>query len=133
MINTGGSWTPKGDFGPTRQLLRSFSDPGPAFTPQPIDMTLSNKPHDLRSAVFAKRNGTHLIALWLNRKIYDPNARQMLVPSTTKKLASVRLSLGKRRDVTVQHLTDLGNPVTHPATNDQWIGLTAGVTIVTVR
>lgn len=132
MINTGSSWTPKADFAPTRQLLRSFADPGPAFTPHPIDMTLSNKPRDLRSAVFAKRNGTHLLALWLDRKIYDPNAAKMLVKSTTAPLATVRLTIGSRRDLTVQHLTDLANTVTHKNTADVRIGLTAGVTIVKI-
>jgi hypothetical protein len=133
MINTGSNWTPKGDFGPTRQLLRTMSDPGPKFTPHPIDMLLSNKPGDLRSAVFAKRNGTHVLALWLGRKIYDPRARRMLVPSTSTPLTSVRLTLGRRRDVTVQHLTNLGHAVTHKSTKDQFIGLTAGVTLVTIR
>jgi len=132
MINTGETWTPKADFAPTRQLLRTFADPGPTFTPKPLRMALTDKPSDLRAAVFAKRDGTHLIALWLDRPIWQPNDRTMLVDSLTAPLASVQLTLGSARTVRVERLTNLGWSATHTGVTTRRIGISAGVTLLTL-
>ena len=132
MVRTGGDWSAKPDFAPTRRLLQTFSDRGPRFTPRPIDMALTDGPRKLRKAVFAKRDGTHLLALWIDRPIYDPVARKMLVRSLTAPMASVRLSLGSRRDLKVQHLTTLGTSETFRNTRSARIDLTPGVTLVKI-
>jgi hypothetical protein len=132
MLNTGSTWTPKASFAPTRQLLRTFSDPGPAFTRVKLAMALTGGPSDLRSAVFAKRDGTHLIALWLDRPIYDPRQRTLLAPSLTAPVETVQLTLGSPRNVTVQRLTNLGWSATYSRLQSRQIDLTPGVTILTL-
>ncbi len=132
MVRTGDTWSPKPDFAPVRHLLRAFSDRGARFTPRPIDLALTDRPRGFRHAVFAKRDGTHLLALWVDRTIYDTENRTMLVPSLTTPWSTVRLTLGSRRDIRVQHLTTLGTADTYERTRSVRIGLTPGVTIVRV-
>ncbi len=132
MIRTGDTWSPKADFAPTRYLLRTFSDRGPRFAPRPIDMALTYRPRGLKQAVFARRDGTHLLALWVDRPIYDPVARKMLVRSLTAPMATVKLTLGSRRNLRVQHLTTLGTSETYRNTRSARIDLTPGVTIVKI-
>ena len=95
-------------------------------------MSLTDRPRGLRHAVFAKRDGTHLLALWVDRPIYDPAARTMLVGSLTAPMAGVKLTLGSRRDLRVQHLTTLGTAETFRNTRSARIDLTPGVTLVKI-
>jgi len=132
LLNTGSTWTPKAAFAPTRQLLRTFSDPGPAFTPAKLELALTDGPSDLRSAVFAKRDGTHLIALWLDRPIYDPRQEALVATSLAAPLETVQLTLGSPRDVTVQRLTNLAWSAHYSGLQSRQIDLTAGVTVLTL-
>lgn len=133
MIHTGGAWRAKPDFTATRRLLSAFSDRGPRHDPRPIAMALSDKPGDLRWAVFAKRNGTHILALWLNRMIYHPIEHRWLVKSTSSTMDSVVLTLGSRRDLRIEHLSTSGRATLRPNTSRHRVALTAGVTLVTIR
>ncbi len=130
MIRTGGTWRPKPDFAPMRHLLHAFADQGPAFAPRPLDINITGRPWGFRHAVFAKRNGQHIIAMWLDRKIYDPRSRKMVVGSLSSALGSVHIELGARRDVRVKHLNTLGATTYRRNTRSFGVGLPAGVTLV---
>lgn len=132
MIRTGTTWSPKPDFFPMQYLLHAMADPGPRFTPGGIEMSLTDRPADCRSAVFAKRDGTVVLALWLDRKVYDPQTRTMLVTDLKSPMATVRLTLGSARDISVRHLVDLESPTYHSTSTSRLIGLPAGVTLVTL-
>jgi hypothetical protein len=132
MIRTGSTWSPKPDFYPMRHLLHAMADPGPRFVPGAVELSLTERPADLRSAVFAKRDGTVVVALWLDRKVYEPNARTMLVSDLKAPRATVRLNLGSARNITVRHLSDLGLPQYTSRSNTRLVGLTPGVTLVTL-
>lgn len=132
MISTGCSWTPKQDFWPVRELLEQLEDPGPAFRPGPARISLSRGPRDLRRALFAKRDGSHVLALWLDRPIYEPRAGRMLVRDLAEPIDEVRLELGSSRNITVRHLTDLDSPARQTTGSAARVALTAGVTLVTL-
>jgi len=132
MIRTGSVWTPKPDFAPMRHLLQAFSDRGPKFTPRPLEMSLADRPANFRSALFARRNGVRVLAMWLDKPIYNPGTRNMLVNDLRAPWASVRLNLGSRHDLKIRHLTDLGSPAKRYSTRSTRIGLTPGLTLVTI-
>lgn len=62
-------------FDAVRNLLSLLSDPGPVFTLQPLHYSVSEAP-DLRAMAFARRDGSYLLALWLESEGYDVNAQQ---------------------------------------------------------
>jgi len=133
ISTTGGVWRPKQDFRTVRRLLAAFRDPGPSFQPRRCTLSLNDSPDDLRHAVFAKRNGSHVLALWLDRPIYDPSERRLLVKDLAQPLTSVRLDLGQRRDVKIVHLADLTSPARRTTDRRLRVRLTSGVTLVTIR
>lgn len=55
-------------------LLHALADPGPAFTVKPLDYDIRQAPDDLRHMAFAKRDGSYVLALWLEQSSYDPNS-----------------------------------------------------------
>jgi hypothetical protein len=56
-------------------LLGLLSDPGPAFTPGSLDYTLTGATSHVHQTLLEKRNGTFMLALWLERSSYDTGAR----------------------------------------------------------
>jgi hypothetical protein len=122
---------PKPDFYAIRRLLAVFSDPGPDFEPAPLSMSLTG-PADLRSVSFAKRDGTHLLCLWLDRPIYDPETRR-LTQDPAERTATAELSLDTARDVTVESLVDPDRHEKDRATTSVSVALPAGVTIVALE
>lgn len=133
MVRTGRTWRPKKDFRPLRHLLATLSDPGGGFEPAPIRMALVGGPKDLRHAVFAKRDGSHVLALWRDRPIYDPRRQRLLVRDLAEPMADVRLELGSARDISVRHLTDLRSSPVRRTGRRIGVDLTPGVTLVTLR
>ena len=132
MIRTDNpTWTAKPDFAPVQHLLATMADPGRLFATRPLEMSLTNRPARLRGMAFAKRDGTHVLALWRDVELWDTDRERLTVPSLTRPLASVDLTLGSRRRVEVQHLTTLGRS-TVERTRRTRIGLTAGVTLVSI-
>ena len=132
MVRTGRYWIPKPEFGPVQHLLAALRDPGPWFQPRPVELALVNKPWNFRSLVFGKRDGTTVIAMWQDRALWDPRRRRPLVPNFTWPLVPVDLVLGVRRRVEIQHLTTLGVSRVERSTRWARIGLTPGVTLVTI-
>jgi hypothetical protein len=134
MIRTRGSnWSPKPDFRATHRLLAELDDRGASSRPREFGMSLSRGPRDLKHTVFAKGDGTHVLALWLDRRIYDPREQRLLVRDLQEPIADVRLDLGSPRDLEVQHLTKPGSGKRRDRVDRARINLTAGVTLVTLR
>lgn len=132
MVDTTGTWSAKSDFWAVHALLRACDDPGPSFRPRPLRLSLTGGPGHLKHAVFARRNGTHVLALWVDQEVYDPQERKLLVPDLRQPMASVSLGLDSRRDISVRHLTDLGSE-TRTTSSSLRIALPPGVTLVTLR
>jgi hypothetical protein len=56
-------------------VLRLTRDPGPRFTPGSLDYTITGNTNRLRQTLLQKRDGTFLLALWVERSSYDTGAR----------------------------------------------------------
>lgn len=130
----GGRWVAKPDFAPVQRLLALLSDPGDQrFRRRPLSMALRNGPADLRSASFVNRDGTHLVALWLDRYLWQPEERRMMVDDLRSPLDSVDVVLDERRDMAVEHLVRPGVTQRSATKSQMSLGLPAGVTVLAIR
>lgn len=128
-----GNWRQKPDFAPVQRLLATFSDPGPdGFTPSPMRLDFRDRPRDLRWEAFGKRDGTKLLVLWLDRYLWQPVEGHQLVPSLAEPLETVEIVLGRARDLQVERLNDLSFSARFRGVQRQTLGISAGVTIVTI-
>ena len=62
-----------------KNLISLLKDPGPDFTPAPLNYTITTASTDLQHTLLQKRDGTFWLALWRRVLDYDPVARQDLV------------------------------------------------------
>jgi hypothetical protein len=80
-----------------KNLLRMLSDPGPAVSVTPLDYTLTGGSADIREMAFQKRNGTYLLALWIESSGYDVNTRSLVTvpPETVTVTVNGNLTLAR--------------------------------------
>lgn len=90
MVDVGGSgtapsaWRRKPAFGRVRTLLAQCSDPGPDYTPAPLDVTITTAPSDVRYVLTGKRDGTYRLFLWRDLDVWDRKTRTPIsVPVTS--------------------------------------------------
>ena len=87
LIRRDGSRKPA--FLAVRNLLQLFTDPGPAVPVVPLDYTVAGGGEDLRDMAFQKRDGTYLLALWIESSGYDVDTRRTVPVPTAP--ATVRV------------------------------------------
>lgn len=100
------SWRFKPGYVAVKNLLSIMADPGAPHSVRGIPMSVKGGT-DLRSTLFAKRDGSRYLALWRDVSCYDAATRtRQEVPSET-----ATLSFGARRVVTLFRPTVSGAPV----------------------
>jgi hypothetical protein len=108
--------TEKPAYRAVKNLLALTRDPGPRFAPGSLNYTLSGDTRQVHQTLLQKRDGTFLLALWLERPSYDTGAR----PNAADDLAqrgdlvppeqSVMLSMGTAtRPAKLHHLLNDGS------------------------
>ena len=90
------SWREKPAYGALKNLITLLADPGRAHRPAKLDLEIEGG-KELRSARFAKRDGSHYLALWRDVSCYDAANRRSI--SVAEK--DVRVKLGRRCAVSV--------------------------------
>ena len=75
-----------------RNLIAAFSDPGKAFAPARLPVGLSGEMEGLETALFQKRDGSFLLALWLAKSLWDVHS----FTETSVPPQQVRIALGDR-------------------------------------
>jgi hypothetical protein len=78
---------PKPAYLQLRDLMRLLDDPGPAFTPRPLDLRVSGA---AASTLFQRRDGAHLLVLWREDPVYDPTTGEDLSPAPSPVRVEVR-------------------------------------------
>lgn len=80
---TSGGWglldlnaSPKPAFLAVKNLLSVLRDPGPPFAVEDLRYSVEGATGDLHHMAFQKRNGTYLLALWLDVPSWDPAAQR---------------------------------------------------------
>jgi hypothetical protein len=77
LINIDGSLSSK--WSALRTLIARFNDPGPAYTPADVDVSISGGDANIRCMLFQKRDGTNQLALWNTLPIWDNVAYKPIV------------------------------------------------------
>ncbi len=91
--NDPATWTPKAEVGVMRGILAALRDPGPAYTPEPVNLSVSG-PRDLRYVVTRTRDGAATLWVWRSLSVWDAAARKALSVPTTS--VTVTDSVGAR-------------------------------------
>lgn len=73
--------SPKPAFTALANLIAILRDPGPAFSPAPVDYTLGGNQDGLRQVLLQKRDGSFYLALWRAESVWDPASRTDLHPA----------------------------------------------------
>jgi hypothetical protein len=73
--------TPKPAFFAVKNLLNLLSDPGPQFSPTPLEYTIDDAPGSLYDMAFQKRDGRYYLALWMGVEDWDPIATEYRYPT----------------------------------------------------
>ena len=91
--------TPKPQYFALRNLIALLRDPGPSFSPGTLDYELSGSTDRVEHSLFAKRDGSMYIAIWLEKLSYDvgqrrdrnvkPQAVQLTIHGSTDNAATV--------------------------------------------
>ncbi|MBA2444949.1 MAG: hypothetical protein H0V49_06425 [Nocardioidaceae bacterium] len=78
-----GTWTEKPEATVMRDFLSFLEDPGPHYTPAPVQLRVT-APDNVKNLVVGKRNGSATLLLWQNTAIFDPNSQTAItVPSAS--------------------------------------------------
>lgn len=74
--------TQKPAYNTMKNMIGLLEDPGPAFSPAPLDYALSGDATNVRQVLLQKRDGRFYLVLWQETPSYDfANKRDVAVPS----------------------------------------------------
>lgn len=76
LIRPDGS--PKPSYFAVKNLIRIFSDSGTVSNLREINWSISSRTSDIKSLLFQKSDGSHLLALWLGVPAWDPDRRERI-------------------------------------------------------
>jgi hypothetical protein len=106
------NFTPKPGYLAIQALIRMLSDPGPSFSLDGLDYSLSGDLAHVQYVLFEKRNRTFYLALWVEQPDYDVNNKILLeVPAQTVTLhlpSPFRIVKHALDDRGAMHTTNLG-------------------------
>jgi len=72
-------------------LLSGLKDPGPAYTPAPISLSVTSSASDVHSTVTAKRNGVATVHLRRAQNCWDPSTRSPIaVPEVAVRIQTAQ-------------------------------------------
>ena len=121
--------SPKPAYTAMQTLLGLLADPGPAFTPGSLPVTVDGFPSDARYVLTQKRTGQFVLLLWRDVAIYDPEQQVPVVVEPTK----VTLRLGTPADLKVYRPSQGGeSPVVEAEGSSLPLQLDGQVTAVTI-
>ena len=88
------TWRDKLALASVRKVLTACADPGPAYTPAPLRVSI-DAPTDVRKLLLGKRDGTYRLLLWRDVDIYDPVKHQRREVGT--RAVSITTAAGAKR------------------------------------
>ena len=122
-------WSPKPAYTAMKNLLGLLSDPGPAFTPEPVQLAAAGWPSDGRYLVTQKRDGSHVLLLWRDAQTWDPITRQPLPDPA----AQVTYSFPETLDISVHRPSEGAAPTQQVRGSSVTVPMDGSVTAVTLR
>jgi hypothetical protein len=82
------TWRRKPAFDTMKDLLAKMADPGPAYEPAPISISVDG-PDDLENIVVGRRDGSYQVVAWRDVDVYNSEARQPIEVEPEKVTVSV--------------------------------------------
>ncbi len=81
LESTPDTWRKKPEFYSTQRLLGLLSDRGPAFTPEPLAMSVTGGELDMHQLLLQKRDGRHYLVVWRDVQVSEqfPEATPIVV------------------------------------------------------
>jgi hypothetical protein len=120
LIRNDGS--PKPAYTAIRAMIGLLHDPGPAFAPGRLDLTVNGAPDGLQQVLLQKRDGTFYLAVWLGKRSWNRDTKTEIpvpdadttitLPASVSKAVAHRL--GKSGDMTSQALDIRGSQIQVP-------------------
>jgi hypothetical protein len=86
--------TPKPQYYALQSLISLLKDPGPAFTPGGLDYEVTGDTDHLDQLLFAKRDGSMYLALWLEKPSYDIRAQHEIAVTSQQVRLTIRRQFG---------------------------------------
>ncbi len=84
-------WRTKPIASALQTFLSSLKDPGPAYTPATIGLSVTSSASDVRSTVTAKRNGNAMVHLRRARNCWDPERKvRLAVPEVAVRVETAQ-------------------------------------------
>ena len=120
--------SPKPAFTAMKNLLDLVEDPGPDFTPQPLQFRIDGYPSDARYVLTQKRTGEHVLLLWRDVATWNPDTQQPVAVTPT----DVTLNLGKTSLMTVNRPSTGASPTSTTLGSTLPLKLDAQVTAITI-
>lgn len=71
-------FSPKPAYLAIQHLIALLADPGPDFTPHDLAFSVSGELSNVHRLLFAKRDGTYILAIWQEVPSYDVNSKKIL-------------------------------------------------------
>lgn len=104
--STGTTWSPKPHYHALKNLISIMSDPGAPHSVPGMNLSVSGVP-DLRTSLFAKRDGSRYLAMWRDVDCWDPVKNVPIDVSSLK----ATVTFEDRRSVTLYRPTASASPV----------------------
>lgn len=128
LVRADGS--PKPQYWALKNLIATFSDPGPAFSAAPVPMTITRSASNVHHQVSRKHDGTVLLAIW--REAQDYIYRQYTPANLPTTAATVKIDGAFSRGIL--HVFNMDGSVTNTAiTPGVEVSLSLGATIQVVE
>lgn len=120
--------TPKPAYTAMKSLLGLLADPGPAFTPGSLPVTVDGFPNDGRYLLTQRRDGRFVLLLWRDVGVYDPVAREREQVDP----ADVTLRLAEPAGITVYRPSAGPEPVSDHSRSELPLQLDGAVTALVI-
>jgi hypothetical protein len=95
------SWRLKPAFGAVQSLLAATADPGAAFRPAPLSVSVEG-PADLRWVAAGKRDGSRFLVMWRDIDVYDSAARKEIAVAPAEVVVTARRTRSLMLDGTLR-------------------------------
>lgn len=121
--------SPKPAYTAMKTLLGLLSDPGPAFTPASLPVSVDGTPSDTRMLLTQKRDGQYVLLLWRDVSVYDP----LLHTPLPVQPANVTVNLDSPASLSVYRVSSGPDPVSQTVTKSLPLQLDGQVTALTIE
>ena len=121
--------SPKPAFESVRNLITILKDPGPEFTPERLDYTISGDQTNLRQLLLQKRDGSFYLVLWRSTSVWDTTNQAPLNPGSTP----VTVNFGQTISEAERYLPNVSSAPVEGTSGPKSLHVEVGPNVVIVK